>query len=253
MTQIKLEGAHNVRDLDGLPAGDASTRAGVLLRSDALDAPHRRRRRRARRRAPPGPRRSTCGHAPSATSAAAACSARPRVRYSELDVIDEADLARRQDTRASSFAAGVDPTIIIADGYVELLELGAPAFVAGAGEHRGAGRRARPRALRHRQGPHRRARGAAPRRRRRRPQGHRGRLRPVAPDDGAHPRAARAVRGVPGPRPADPGVRVRRHARRRWSCSSIASTSGWGGARGYFIANGVDPACIDRWRDLFTG
>src|SRR5436190_13092803 len=38
MTQIVLEGAHNVRDLDGLPAGAAVTRAGVLLRSDALDA-----------------------------------------------------------------------------------------------------------------------------------------------------------------------------------------------------------------------
>jgi protein-tyrosine phosphatase len=52
------------------------------------------------------------------------------VRYSDLDVIDGKDLVRRQETRSSSFAAGVDPAVIIADGYVELLELGAPAFVA---------------------------------------------------------------------------------------------------------------------------
>jgi len=129
MTQIVLEGAHNVRDLDGLPAGATATRAGVLFRSDALDAltaadvaalvderglAHvidlRSRAEREER-----------GRGPLGDSG---------VRYSELDVIDEAALARRSDHRAASFAAGVDPNVIIADGYVELLELGAPAFAA---------------------------------------------------------------------------------------------------------------------------
>src|SRR5690349_4109555 len=36
-TWIELEGAHNARDLGGLPAGSGRTRHGVLLRSDALD------------------------------------------------------------------------------------------------------------------------------------------------------------------------------------------------------------------------
>jgi len=129
VTNIRLEGAHNVRDLDGLPAGDAVTRAGVLLRSDALDSltpadvavlveqyrvahvidlrSHAERAEKGR-----GPLGETA------------------VRYSDLDVIDEADLARRSDHRAASFAAGIDPNVIIADGYVELLELGASAFVA---------------------------------------------------------------------------------------------------------------------------
>jgi len=129
MTQIALQGAHNVRDLDGLAAGEASTRPGVLLRSDALDAltpadvdvlvdeyhlAHVIDLRSRAERIEKG--RGLLG--------------RTAVRYSDLDVIDEAHLARRQGNRASSFAAGIDPNVIIADGYVELLELGAPAFVA---------------------------------------------------------------------------------------------------------------------------
>lgn len=35
---LDLEGAHNVRDLGGLPAGAGRTRCGVLLRGDAIDA-----------------------------------------------------------------------------------------------------------------------------------------------------------------------------------------------------------------------
>jgi protein tyrosine/serine phosphatase len=128
VTQIALEGAHNVRDLDGLAAGDTSTRAGVLLRSDALDGltaadvevlvdnyhlAHVVDLRSRAERVEKG--RGLLGET--------------TVRYSDLDVINEADLARRQDHRATSFAAGVDPNVIIAEGYVELLELGAPAFV----------------------------------------------------------------------------------------------------------------------------
>ncbi len=129
MTQIQLEGAHNVRDVGGLPARTGSTRSGVLLRSDALDAltpadvdrlvtdiglAHVIDLRSHAERAERG--RGLLGQ----TS----------VRYSDLDVIDENDLVRRQETRSASFAAGLDPAVIIADGYVELLELGAPAFVA---------------------------------------------------------------------------------------------------------------------------
>src|SRR5262245_53187515 len=35
---VELDGAHNVRDLGGLPAGTQRTRSGVLLRGDAVDA-----------------------------------------------------------------------------------------------------------------------------------------------------------------------------------------------------------------------
>jgi protein-tyrosine phosphatase len=129
MTQIALEGAHNVRDLDGLAADSANTRVGVLLRSDALDAltpsdvevlvdgyglAHVIDLRSRAERLEKG--RGLLGQS--------------AVRYSDLDVVDEANLARRQENRSSSFAAGIDPNVIIADGYVELLELGAPAFVA---------------------------------------------------------------------------------------------------------------------------
>jgi len=129
VTQIRLEGAHNVRDLDGLPATGGSTRAEVLLRGDALDGltaadvtalvdghhlAHVVDLRSRAERIERG--RGLLGQT--------------KVRYSDLDVVDEANLARRQEHRATSFAAGVDPNVIIADGYVELLELGAPAFVA---------------------------------------------------------------------------------------------------------------------------
>jgi protein tyrosine/serine phosphatase len=129
VTQLALQGAHNVRDLDGLAAGDLSTRARVLLRSDALDA-----------LTPADVEvlvdRYRLAHVVDLRSRAERLEkgrgllGQTAVRYSDLDVIDEAHLARRQNNRESSFAAGIDPEVIIADGYVELLELGAPAFVA---------------------------------------------------------------------------------------------------------------------------
>jgi protein tyrosine/serine phosphatase len=126
---IDLEGAHNVRDLGGLPTtGGTVTRSGVLLRSDALDAltaadverlvdgiglahvvdlrSHRERAERSRGAL------GTSG-----------------VTYAELEVIDDADVDRRRDNRASAFAAGTDPDTIIATGYAELLDLGRRAFV----------------------------------------------------------------------------------------------------------------------------
>jgi len=132
MAKIELTGAHNVRDVGGLPATGGATRPDVLLRGDALDAlsdadvdrlvdgvglKHvvdlRSRAERIER-----------GRGLLGTTA---------VRYSELDVIDEAVLARRSADRTSAYAAGTDPVRIIADGYLELAQLGAPAFVSALG------------------------------------------------------------------------------------------------------------------------
>jgi protein-tyrosine phosphatase len=126
---IDLEGAHNVRDLGGLAAAGGRTRSGVLLRSDALDqltAADVRRLvddaglahvvdlRSAHERVERG--RGPLGATP--------------VRYTEVEVIGPDDLARRSEARAAAFASGLPPARIISDGYVELLELGAPAFGA---------------------------------------------------------------------------------------------------------------------------
>jgi len=129
---IDLEGAHNVRDLGGLPATEGRTRGGVLLRSDALDQltaadverlvgdvglAHVVDLRSATERSERG--RGPLGGTP--------------VRYTEVEVIGPDDLARRAHARAAAFAAGEPPAQVIADGYVELLELGAPAFAAAFG------------------------------------------------------------------------------------------------------------------------
>jgi protein-tyrosine phosphatase len=124
---IRLDGAHNVRDLGGLPAHDGVTRSGVLLRADALDA---------------------------LTEADVVCLVDERslahvfdlrsqaerdqrgrgrlgstaVTYSELEVIVEADLERRRTERAAAFASGAEPEEILALGYGELLDLGRTAF-----------------------------------------------------------------------------------------------------------------------------
>jgi protein tyrosine/serine phosphatase len=129
---IELEGAQNVRDLGGLAAAAGRTRPGVLLRSDALDQltaddvrqlldvgglKHVVDLRSAHERTERG--RGPLGATP--------------VRYTEVEVIGPDDLARRAATRAAAFAAGEPPPRILADGYVELLELGAPAFAAAFG------------------------------------------------------------------------------------------------------------------------
>jgi protein-tyrosine phosphatase len=135
---IELEGAHNVRDLGGLPAAGGRTRHGVLLRSDALDQltagdverlvgdvglAHVVDLRSATERIERG--RGPLGATP--------------VRYTEVEVIGPDDLARRAAARAAAFAAGELPARVIADGYVELLELGAPAFAAAFGAIAGPG------------------------------------------------------------------------------------------------------------------
>jgi protein tyrosine/serine phosphatase len=128
---IELDGAFNARDLGGLPTGDPDrrTRRGVLLRADALDGlsvadvavlveewalGHVVDLRSAGERAERG-RGLLGGHG--------------AVVYSELEVIRDADLERRRLDRAARMEAGMDPAEIIGEGYVELLQLGARAFV----------------------------------------------------------------------------------------------------------------------------
>jgi protein tyrosine/serine phosphatase len=135
---IELEGAHNVRDLGGLPAAGGRTRDGVLLRSDALDQltagdvehlvghvglAHVVDLRSATERIERG--RGPLGATP--------------VRYTEVEVIGPDHLARRAAARAAAFSAGEPLARVIADGYVELLELGAPAFAAAFGAIAGPG------------------------------------------------------------------------------------------------------------------
>src|SRR5262249_39326336 len=50
------------------------------------------------------------------------------VVYSELEVISNDDVQRRRDERFAAFASGGVPEEILALGYIELLELGGPAF-----------------------------------------------------------------------------------------------------------------------------
>ncbi len=126
---IDLEGAHNVRDLGGLTAGTGRTRPHVLLRSDALHelTPN------------------DVGHLVDDIGLAHVVDLRSEserlergrgalgstaVRYTELQVIGPDVLARRAETRRASFAAGLPQARILSDGYLELLDLGAPAFVS---------------------------------------------------------------------------------------------------------------------------
>lgn len=124
---IDLEGAHNVRDLGGLRAAGGHTRAGVLLRSDALDGltaadvaelverrglAHVVDLRSSGERLERG--RGALGNT--------------GIRYTELEVIGPADLARRAEARAQAFTEGLPPAGIIGQGYIELLDLGAAAF-----------------------------------------------------------------------------------------------------------------------------
>jgi hypothetical protein len=124
---IELGGAYNVRDLGGLPARTGVTRAGVLLRADALDdltdddviclveqrsLAHVFDLRSQSERDQRG--RGRLG----ATA----------VAYSELEVIVEADLERRRLERSMAFASGDEPEQVLATGYAELLDLGRTAF-----------------------------------------------------------------------------------------------------------------------------
>lgn len=127
---IELEGAHNARDVGGLATTSGGrTRSGVLLRSDALDGltvgdvehliatvglAHVVDLRSSAERDERG--RGRLGDEP--------------ITYTELQVIDADDIVRRRELRAEAHASGQDPVQIMADGYVEILELGAPSFAA---------------------------------------------------------------------------------------------------------------------------
>jgi len=126
-----LDGAHNVRDLGGLPLpGGPATRSGRLLRADALDRltaadvgllvdryglRHVVDLRSSSERAERG---------------RGALDAAGAVRYTEVEVIPSDALERRRAERSGPLGADVDTDVLMADGYVELLELGAPAFRA---------------------------------------------------------------------------------------------------------------------------
>ena len=128
MSWIDLAGAHNARDLGGLQAGRRWTGPNVLLRADALDGltaadvaelvesrglAHVVDLRSGHERVERG--RGALGSTP--------------VRYTEVEVIGPDDLVRRAEARASAFARAEPAARIIADGYVELLDIGAPALV----------------------------------------------------------------------------------------------------------------------------
>lgn len=124
-----MHGAHNVRDLGGIPlTGGGTTPHGRLLRADALDAltaddvellagtfglRHVIDLRSAAERAERG--RGPLGDVDG-------------VRYTEVEVIPTDALARRREARAAAYERGDDPDVIMAEGYVELLELGGPAY-----------------------------------------------------------------------------------------------------------------------------
>jgi protein-tyrosine phosphatase len=124
---IDLEGAHNVRDLGGLPAAGGRTRAGVLLRADGLDA------------LTPGDVRRLVDdvrlaqvidlRAPSERDERTEGSlAGAGVVMTPLPVIDDHDIQRRRDDRTRRSQSGEVPAAIMAAGYVELAELGATAL-----------------------------------------------------------------------------------------------------------------------------
>jgi protein-tyrosine phosphatase len=129
---IDLDGAYNVRDLGGLPARDGVTRSGVLLRADALDALTE----------------ADVAHLVDEVSLAHVFDLRSQaereqrgrgrlgatgVVYSELEVISNDDVQRRRDERFAAWSSGGVPEQILALGYIELLELGGPAFATALG------------------------------------------------------------------------------------------------------------------------
>jgi protein tyrosine/serine phosphatase len=124
---IELEGAHNVRDLGGLPTAAGLTRHGVLLRSDGLDALTVGDLRLLvdevglaqviDLRAPSERNERTEG-----TLQAAG------ITMSPLPVVTDEDIRRRKGDRVQQFQTGEDPAAIMANGYVELAELGGPAL-----------------------------------------------------------------------------------------------------------------------------
>lgn len=126
---IDLDGAANVRDLGGRAGAGRRTRHGVLLRADALDAlsaadveelAGRRGLRHVVDLRSDGER---------AERGRGLLGSHPAVRYTELQIITEAQLEQRRDERARRLADGTPTAQIMAEGYAQLLDWGAAAFV----------------------------------------------------------------------------------------------------------------------------
>ncbi|MFN0025781.1 MAG: tyrosine-protein phosphatase [Acidimicrobiales bacterium] len=126
---VDLDGAANVRDLGGLPAPNGQTISGMVLRSDALDAlspadvDHLLQRWHLRHvvdlrsdgeRLERG--RGLLNEHP--------------IRYSELQIIDEAQLEQRRTEREQRLANGESVAQLVAEGYAQLIDWGSTAFVA---------------------------------------------------------------------------------------------------------------------------
>src|SRR5262249_15793904 len=124
---IDLDGAYNVRDLGGLPARDGVTRSGVLLRADALDTLTEADVARLVDELSLPPVFDLRSHAQRGQRGRGGLGG-TGVVYSELEVISNDDVQRRRDERFAAFASGGVPEEILALGYIELLELGGPAF-----------------------------------------------------------------------------------------------------------------------------
>lgn len=134
---IGVRGAHNVRDLGGLPLGGhdgATTSTGALYRADALDGltaddlallhdglgiRHVVDLRSATERAERG--RGLLGDVDG-------------IVYTEVEVIPTDLMGARQAARKEAVERGGAASSIMADGYVKLLEYGAPAFAAAVTE-----------------------------------------------------------------------------------------------------------------------
>ncbi len=127
---IELAGASNVRDLGGLPTVDgATTRRGVVVRSDGvheLTADDVAKLtdeigvRHVIDLRTPGERTQT---------GRGLLGARDIV-YSELAIIDDELIEQRRVAREAAMARpGADPAVVLAEGYQQLLEVGADRFV----------------------------------------------------------------------------------------------------------------------------
>ncbi|CAN5765490.1 tyrosine-protein phosphatase [soil metagenome] len=134
---IGVSGAHNVRDLGGLPlrnSGGATTSTGALYRADALDGltaddlrllheqlgvRHVVDLRSASERAERG--RGRLGDVDG-------------VAYTEVEVIPADLIDARQAARKQAVERGGVAASIMAGGYIQLLDYGAPAFTAAVTE-----------------------------------------------------------------------------------------------------------------------
>ncbi|MGD9751297.1 MAG: tyrosine-protein phosphatase [Acidimicrobiia bacterium] len=250
---VELDGAVNVRDLGrfALPDG-GRTRSCVLLRSDAVHQLSERDvallvgewglRHVIDLRAP-GERAEQSRGRLGATS----------VMYSELAVLTDEMIEQRRLVREEGFAAGKDAAELIGDGYHQLLELGAGAFVTALERLAGEDEWATPALVHCTAGKDRTgvlvalllevagvdrasivADYAATDERI-------GKVRDRLAGMSAYTQHAAQV---PAPLLAASGATMERFLDR------LADE--WGGAAAWFVANGASADALDRWRSRFT-